>query len=120
MKRRSVLAGAWGNCGGRALRYASILRAQTTIALNGRRAVQRRPRLYQGIGQVRRAGPEVLRNPSLSRLHKNSSLGLEKQYFEYMSQVKAVDYGIVSRLTCRPSPSGAVYRCPVVFKASNI
>src|SRR5829696_5483198 len=29
-------------------------------------------------------------------LHKNSSLGLEKQYFEYMSQGKAVDYGIVS------------------------
>jgi TRAP-type transport system periplasmic protein len=29
-------------------------------------------------------------------LHKNSALGLEKQYFEYMSQGKAVDYGIVS------------------------
>jgi len=29
-------------------------------------------------------------------LHKNSELGLEKQYFEYMSQGKAVDYGIVS------------------------
>ena len=29
-------------------------------------------------------------------LHKNSELGLEKQYFENMSQGKAVDYGIVS------------------------
>ena len=29
-------------------------------------------------------------------LHKNSALGLEKQYFEYMEQGKAVDYGIVS------------------------
>jgi len=29
-------------------------------------------------------------------LHKNSSLGLEKQYFEYMAQGKAVDFGIVS------------------------
>ncbi len=29
-------------------------------------------------------------------LHKNSELGLEKQYFEYMSQGRAVDYGIVS------------------------
>jgi tripartite ATP-independent transporter DctP family solute receptor len=29
-------------------------------------------------------------------LHKNSELGLEKQYFEYMSQGKAVDYAIVS------------------------
>src|ERR1700694_4779375 len=29
-------------------------------------------------------------------LHKNSSLGLEKYYFAYMNQGKAVDYGIVS------------------------
>ena len=29
-------------------------------------------------------------------LHKNSELGLEKQYFEYMAQGKAVDYAIVS------------------------
>src|SRR5204862_6423361 len=29
-------------------------------------------------------------------LHKNSELVLEKQYFEYMAQGKAVDYAIVS------------------------
>ncbi len=29
-------------------------------------------------------------------LHKNSELGLEKQYFEYMASGKAVDYAIVS------------------------
>ena len=29
-------------------------------------------------------------------LHKNRELGLEKQYFEYMSQGRAVDYAIVS------------------------
>ncbi len=29
-------------------------------------------------------------------LHENSELGLEKQYFEYMAQGKAVDYAIVS------------------------
>jgi tripartite ATP-independent transporter DctP family solute receptor len=29
-------------------------------------------------------------------LHRNSALGLEKQYFEYMAQGKAVDYAIVS------------------------
>jgi tripartite ATP-independent transporter DctP family solute receptor len=29
-------------------------------------------------------------------LHKNSELGLEKQYFEYMAQGTAVDFGIVS------------------------
>ena len=30
------------------------------------------------------------------KLHKNSELGLEKQYFEYMAQGKAVDYAVVS------------------------
>jgi tripartite ATP-independent transporter DctP family solute receptor len=34
--------------------------------------------------------------PSKWVLHKNSELGLEKQYFEYMAQGKAVDYAIVS------------------------
>src|SRR3989442_11757480 len=29
-------------------------------------------------------------------LHKNSELGLEKDYFAYMNQGKGVDYGIVS------------------------
>ncbi len=29
-------------------------------------------------------------------LHRNSELGLEKDYFAYMNQGKAVDYGIVS------------------------
>jgi len=29
-------------------------------------------------------------------LHKNSALGLEKQYFEYMAQGQAVDYAVVS------------------------
>jgi TRAP-type transport system periplasmic protein len=29
-------------------------------------------------------------------MHKNSELGLEKQYFEYMAQGKAVDYAVVS------------------------
>ena len=34
--------------------------------------------------------------PVAFKLHKNSELGLEKQYFEYMAQGKAVDYAIVS------------------------
>jgi len=36
-------------------------------------------------------------------LHKNSELGLEKDYFAYMNQGKGVDYGIVSPRTCPPS-----------------
>src|SRR2546422_404357 len=34
--------------------------------------------------------------PVTFRLHRNSELGLEKDYFAYMNQGKGVDYGIVS------------------------
>src|SRR6195256_4700519 len=34
--------------------------------------------------------------PIVFVLHRNSELGLEKDYFAYMNQGKAVDYGIVS------------------------
>ena len=43
---------------------------------------------------------ELVKSTPASRvnfvLHKNSELGLEKEYFEYMEQGKAVDYAIVS------------------------
>ena len=58
-------------------------------------AVQRRPCVHEGLGALRGTGEEVLR-PITFVLRKNGSLGLEKQYFEYMSQGKAVDYAIVS------------------------
>jgi len=40
--------------------------------------------------------PKYYGKPVSFKLHKNSELGLEKQYFEYMAQGKAVDYAIVS------------------------
>ena len=50
-------------------------------------------------------------------LHKNSSLGLEKQYFEYMSQGKAVDYGIVSPAHMSTFAKAAfLIDAPFVFK----
>ena len=50
-------------------------------------------------------------------LHKNSSLGLEKQYFEYMSQGKAVDYGIVSPAHMSTFAKAAPFiDAPFVFK----
>ena len=36
-------------------------------------------------------------------LHRNSELGLEKDYFAYMNQGISVDYGVVSPATCRRS-----------------
>ena len=50
-------------------------------------------------------------------LHRNSSLGLEKQYFEYMSQGKAVDYGIVSPAHMSTFAKAAPFiDAPFVFK----
>jgi TRAP-type C4-dicarboxylate transport system substrate-binding protein len=40
--------------------------------------------------------PKYYGKPVNFVMHKNSELGLEKQYFEYMAQGKAVDYAIVS------------------------
>src|SRR5262244_2571570 len=51
-------------------------------------------------------------------LHKNSELGLEKQYFEYMSQGKAVDYGIVSPAHMSTFAKAAPFiDAPFVFKS---
>ena len=50
-------------------------------------------------------------------LHKNSELGLEKQYFEYMAQGKAVDYGIVSPAHMSTFAKAAPFiDAPFVFK----
>src|SRR6186997_452428 len=50
-------------------------------------------------------------------LHKNSSLGLEKQYFEYMAQGKAVDYGIVSPAHMSTSSKAAPFiDAPFLFR----
>src|SRR3981189_3898731 len=53
-------------------------------------------------------------------LHKNSELGLEKDYFAYMNQGKAVDYAIVS-----PAPMSTFSRAapfidaPFIFRDLN-
>jgi TRAP-type C4-dicarboxylate transport system substrate-binding protein len=48
-------------------------------------------------------------------LHRNSSLGLEKQYFEYMAQGKAVDYAIVSPAHMSTFEGRAIHRRAVPF-----
>jgi TRAP-type C4-dicarboxylate transport system substrate-binding protein len=91
MKRRTLLAGA-----ALALPAIHTARAQG-ITLNG--AVQFNDDHVFNRALVR--FEELVRRyytaqPVNFVLHKNSSLGLEKQYFEYMSAGRAVDYGIVS------------------------
>ena len=60
-------------------------------------AVQRRPRVHQG---ARAKFEELVKKyygkPINFVLHKNSELGLEKDYFAYMNQGISVDYAIVS------------------------
>ena len=92
MNRRQLLAGM------PALAFPWAARAQQAITLNG--AVQFNDdhvftralvRFEELVKQYYTAQPINF------VLHKNSSLGLEKQYFEYMSAGRgAVDYGIVS------------------------
>ena len=53
-------------------------------------------------------------------LHKNSALGLEKQYFEYMAQGKAVDYAIVSPAHMSTFSKAAPFiDAPFIFRDLN-
>jgi tripartite ATP-independent transporter DctP family solute receptor len=53
-------------------------------------------------------------------LHKNSELGLEKDYFAYMNQGKAVDYAIVSPAHMSTFSRGAPFiDAPFIFRDLN-
>ena len=103
MKRRTVLAGLGATAAvsglgcrqssGRSHRSRSMVRCSSTTIMPSTKALTRFGDLVQ----------KYYGEPVNFTLHKNSSLGLEKQYFEYMAQGKAVDYGIVRRPTCRRS-----------------
>ncbi len=52
-------------------------------------------------------------------LHKNSELGLEKDYFAYMNQGKAVDYAIVSPAHMSTFSKAAPFiDAPFLFRAN--
>ncbi len=96
MKRRSILAGLGATAAAGALGMPSILRAQSPIALNGAVQFNDDHAFTKALVRFEELVQKYYGKPIAFTLHKNSSLGLEKQYFEYMSQGKAVDYGIVS------------------------
>ena len=95
MHRRSVLAGLAASAAG-ALSMPSILRSQAAITLNGAVQFNDDHAFTKALVRFEELVKKYYGKPVNFTLHKNSSLGLEKQYFEYMSQGKAVDYGIVS------------------------
>src|SRR5829696_6587607 len=88
MKRRLLLAAF-------AAAIALPVGAQT-ITLNGAVQFNDDHAFTKALGRFEELVKKYYGKPINFVLHKNSSLGLEKQYFEYMAQGKAVDYAIVS------------------------
>jgi TRAP-type transport system periplasmic protein len=96
MKRRTLLAGLGATAATGVLGMPSILRAQQPVTLNGAVQFNDDHAFTKALVRFEELVKKYYGKPVNFTLHKNSSLGLEKQYFEYMSQGKAVDYGIVS------------------------
>jgi TRAP-type C4-dicarboxylate transport system substrate-binding protein len=92
MHRRSLLAGAMATPA-----LLSIpARAQGTITLNGASQFGDEHPYTKSMVRFEELVKQYYGRPINFVLHKNSSLGLEKQYFEYMAQGRAVDYAVVS------------------------
>ena len=93
--RRTVLAG-FGAAAAGALAMPNIVRAQAPITLNGASQFNDDHAFTKALAKFGEDVKKAYGKPFEFVLHKNSSLGLEKQYFEYMAQGKAVDFAIVS------------------------
>jgi TRAP-type transport system periplasmic protein len=70
--------------------------AQATITLNGASQFGDEHAFTKSLIKFEELVKKYYGKPINFVLHKNSALGLEKQYFEYMAQGKAVDFAIVS------------------------
>src|SRR6186997_2305185 len=117
MKRRTVLAGLAASAAVGGLGMPSILRAQAPISLNGAVQFNDDHAFNRGLLKFEELVKKYYGKPINFTLHRNSSLGLEKQYFEYMSQGKAVDYGIVSPAHMSTFAKAAPFiDAPFVFK----
>src|SRR6188508_2659196 len=79
-----------------AISGAQPAQAQQTITLNGAVQFNDDHAFNKALLKFEELVKKYYGKPINFVLHKNSSLGLEKQYFEYMAQGKAVDYAIVS------------------------
>src|SRR5687767_3392641 len=76
--------------------FAAPSQAQQVITLNGAVQFNDDHAFTKALVKFEEVVKKYYGKPINFVLHKNSALGLEKQYFEYMAQGKAVDYGIVS------------------------
>lgn len=94
--RRTVLQGLGASAAAGAIGMPAIVRAQEPITLNGASQFNDDHAFTKSMAKFGDLVKQYYGKPINFVLHKNSSLGLEKQYFEYMAQGKAVDYAIVS------------------------
>jgi tripartite ATP-independent transporter DctP family solute receptor len=93
MKRLTAAFAAIAAC---ALIAGTPANAQQVITLNGASQFNDDHAFTKAMVRFEELVKKYYGKPVNFVLHKNSSLGLEKQYFEYMAQGKAVDYAIVS------------------------
>lgn len=94
MKRRQLLGGI--AAGGSLLATPHVVRAQQPITLNGAVQFNDDHVFTRALVRFEELVKQYYGRPINFVLHKNSALGLERQYFEYMAAGRAVDYGIVS------------------------
>ncbi|MDO9412431.1 MAG: TRAP transporter substrate-binding protein [Pseudolabrys sp.] len=90
------VAGIAALCMSLAASAAQPVQAQQVITLNGAVQFNDDHAFNKSLLKFEELVKKYYGKPINFILHRNSSLGLEKQYFEYMAQGKAVDYGIVS------------------------
>jgi TRAP-type transport system periplasmic protein len=95
MQRRRTLAATAAVLAALALTSTGAL-AQAPITLNGASQFNDDHAFTKAMVRFEELVKKYYGKPINFVLHKNSALGLEKQYFEYMAQGKAVDYAIVS------------------------
>src|SRR5919112_5933744 len=96
MKRRSFLAGIGATTAAAAIGMPSIVRAQSPITLNGAVQFNDDHAFNRALLRFEELVKKYYGKPINFVLHRNSELGLEKEYFAYMNQGVSVDYGIVS------------------------
>jgi TRAP-type transport system periplasmic protein len=75
---------------------APVAHAQQAIELHGASQFNDDHAFTKSLAKFGELAKACYGKPLNIVLHKNSELGLEKQYFEYMSQGRAVDFAIVS------------------------
>ena len=88
MKRRLLMGGIAAST----LAAPFVLNAQAPLTLNGAVQFNDDHAFNKTLLKFEELVKQYYGKPINFVLHRNSSLGLEKQYFEYMAQGKAVDY----------------------------